>query len=294
MKKAFTLIELLVVIAIIAILAAILFPVFAQAKEAAKKTQCLSNMKNIGLGIMMYSGDSDDLYPLAQRRPDLSEDPTGVSPVPWQTLVNPYVKNGNKANSATLGNNELTGGVWSCPDFPDQKVARQFGINQHIAGDGSQFNDLTGVSVSQTGLNGVASKVLVVEKGYMGGAPNSGSDTKDWQDVKFTAVEWGWANGNFDLSSPKRADQDNDKQTNPYPWAGSMPRFRHSASSNNHDGTSNFVYADGHAKGTKLGQLGGVTGWCKYLFATNGGLPDWYPYDSGSLTHAAGCGAYEN
>src|SRR5258708_2259929 len=60
MKKAFTLIELLVVIAIIAILAAILFPVFAQAKEAAKKTSCLSNQKQVALAAMMYVGDYDD------------------------------------------------------------------------------------------------------------------------------------------------------------------------------------------------------------------------------------------
>src|ERR1700677_1343177 len=62
-KKAFTLIELLVVIAIIAILAAILFPVFAQAKEAAKKTSCLSNMKQLGLADIMYVNDHDDTYP---------------------------------------------------------------------------------------------------------------------------------------------------------------------------------------------------------------------------------------
>jgi len=62
-QKAFTLIELLVVIAIIAILAAMLFPVFAQAREAAKKTTCLSNLRQAGMGIMMYNSDNDDTYP---------------------------------------------------------------------------------------------------------------------------------------------------------------------------------------------------------------------------------------
>jgi prepilin-type N-terminal cleavage/methylation domain-containing protein/prepilin-type processing-associated H-X9-DG protein len=62
-KKAFTLIELLVVIAIIAILAAILFPVFAQAKLAAKKISSLSNIKQTSLGILMYTNDVDDLFP---------------------------------------------------------------------------------------------------------------------------------------------------------------------------------------------------------------------------------------
>ena len=64
-NKAFTLIELLVVIAIIAILAAILFPVFAQAKTAAKGAADLSNMKQMALGTVMYSGDNDDLFPTA-------------------------------------------------------------------------------------------------------------------------------------------------------------------------------------------------------------------------------------
>ena len=64
MKRAFTLIELLVVIAIIAILAAILFPVFAQAKLAAKKTSTLSNIKQNATATLIYSGDSDDLFPL--------------------------------------------------------------------------------------------------------------------------------------------------------------------------------------------------------------------------------------
>ncbi len=74
-RNAFTLIELLVVIAIIAILAAILFPVFAQAKLAAKGSASLSNTKQLGLGLFMYANDYDDTYPLM-----LS---TGNSPVPW-------------------------------------------------------------------------------------------------------------------------------------------------------------------------------------------------------------------
>ena len=77
MKKAFTLIELLVVIAIIAILAAILFPVFAQAKQAAKKTSSLSNVKQQGTGIVMYSGDADDVFPNQYRDP--------ATDFPWWT-----------------------------------------------------------------------------------------------------------------------------------------------------------------------------------------------------------------
>ncbi|HWD40276.1 MAG TPA: prepilin-type N-terminal cleavage/methylation domain-containing protein [Fimbriimonas sp.] len=87
MKKAFTLIELLVVIAIIAILAAILFPVFAQAKLAAKKTQALSNTKQLGLSILMYNNDYDDVFPVAFG----STNWTGNDL--WPQRVYPYVKN---------------------------------------------------------------------------------------------------------------------------------------------------------------------------------------------------------
>jgi len=85
--NAFTLIELLVVIAIIAILAAILFPVFAQAKAAAKKSVCLSNVKQLGLGVILYTADYDDYY--MQRLAGTNT--VGVDH--WVDLVQPYVKN---------------------------------------------------------------------------------------------------------------------------------------------------------------------------------------------------------
>lgn len=100
--RAFTLIELLVVIAIIAILAAILFPVFAQAKEAAKKTACLSNCKQIGIGLYMYLSDNDDTLPMANYpnnngQPPFTkfawEDGAGVSQLTWADLLLPYTKN---------------------------------------------------------------------------------------------------------------------------------------------------------------------------------------------------------
>ena len=83
--KAFTLIELLVVIAIIAILAAILFPVFAQAKLAAKKTSDLSGIKQLSLGTLMYQNDNEDAYPFCW---GYNSDWT-----PWHQEINPYVKN---------------------------------------------------------------------------------------------------------------------------------------------------------------------------------------------------------
>ncbi len=91
MKKAFTLIELLVVIAIIAILAAILFPVFAQAKAAAKKTTALSNLKQIGTANLIYQGDYDDTIPLMIQSNIYQGASYGV--LTWLDTIQPYTKN---------------------------------------------------------------------------------------------------------------------------------------------------------------------------------------------------------
>jgi prepilin-type N-terminal cleavage/methylation domain-containing protein/prepilin-type processing-associated H-X9-DG protein len=102
-KKAFTLIELLVVIAIIAILAAILFPVFAQAREKARQTSCASNMKQMGLAVAQYVGDYDEAFPAALDTSDEWNYYADGNPGPnnWVLKILPYIK---------------TTGVFICPD----------------------------------------------------------------------------------------------------------------------------------------------------------------------------------
>jgi prepilin-type N-terminal cleavage/methylation domain-containing protein len=104
-RSGFTLIELLVVIAIIAILAAILFPVFAQARDAARKTACMSNMKQIGLALASYATDYEGYMPPSQLPP------TGPN-VSWPTMLYPYVKNE---------------GVFVCPNGEAQLVSKDLG-----------------------------------------------------------------------------------------------------------------------------------------------------------------------
>ena len=103
----FTLIELLVVIAIIAILAAILFPVFAKVREKARQTTCLSNQKQIGLAIVQYTQDNDEYFPLSNLQALNGQ-------VGWANLIAPYVK-------------EVR--AYHCPDFSgavDSSLAEQY------------------------------------------------------------------------------------------------------------------------------------------------------------------------
>src|SRR4051794_34579971 len=86
-RDGFTLIELLVVIAIIAILAAILFPVFARAREQARRASCASNLKQLGLAVTQYTQDNDEHFPIGYNWRNMLTDPAG-----WAYEVYPYVK----------------------------------------------------------------------------------------------------------------------------------------------------------------------------------------------------------
>jgi prepilin-type N-terminal cleavage/methylation domain-containing protein/prepilin-type processing-associated H-X9-DG protein len=120
-RTAFTLIELLVVIAIIAILAAILFPVFARARENARRASCMSNLKQIGLGVMMYVQDYDEKYPprymVSSQTP-----PDGwwyADTWFWQQIIYPYTKSDQ---------------LYFCPTAPTtlQPYEGQYGANDRI------------------------------------------------------------------------------------------------------------------------------------------------------------------
>ncbi len=118
--RGFTLIELLVVIAIISVLAAILFPAFASAREKARQIACLSNEKQMGLAVMQYAQDNDEaIVPYANSYP---VDNTQAFQELWCGLLEPYIANGKSAS--TVGNvaGQEAQGVFQCPSFSTDRL----------------------------------------------------------------------------------------------------------------------------------------------------------------------------
>ena len=144
-KRGFTLIELLVVIAIIAILAAILFPVFAKAREKARQSSCLSNLKQINLGIMQYAQDYDEMMPLfcGSVVPSvvLASD---AWPNYWWQEISPYMKNLQILACPSASVKAVTSGGTSDPSYTINYAYNQFASGQSLG---------SCKSPSETGVN---------------------------------------------------------------------------------------------------------------------------------------------
>lgn len=171
-KRAFTLIELLVVIAIIAILAAILFPVFAQAKEAAKDSHNVSNQKQFGLAVIMYVNNNDDYFPLSmilQQQPDK----TFYTPS-WQDAVYPYAKSWDimlhpKRNRPKGQKDDVEWQRLQLYGMPARAAVSSGARNRRNLYYRWSFAPITGgETVRFEGLGGFATNVPDVEKGWLG------------------------------------------------------------------------------------------------------------------------------
>jgi prepilin-type N-terminal cleavage/methylation domain-containing protein/prepilin-type processing-associated H-X9-DG protein len=145
LKKGFTLIELLVVIAIIAILAAILFPVFARARENARRSSCSSNLKQIGLGLMQYTQDYDEKYIR------FGENNSGGVPN-WTQAVQPYVKSTQMfvcPSNPNSGANKAAAGTYQGIAYPE--IRRSYGMNRNAPlSEGSVASPATKIYVSES------------------------------------------------------------------------------------------------------------------------------------------------
>jgi len=264
-KKAFTLIELLVVIAIIAILAAILFPVFAQARESARTISCLSNVKQISLGLLMYVQDYDERFPLwggqgedtgnpLFGKPDPDDPPQIYHYTGWDKVVYPYIKNRQ---------------VFQCPDAYGPGYGYDGGWN----GDNSSPTGVLNYALSarlsgkswdswQQGtkmaqISWPANAIMVAHDGTNTSTGGTSSDSCCAPGAYYPGGncydcdnqgcgEWGWSG---DQAQALLGDSAALNQG--VPVGTNAPRTLHK-------GGSNYGFTDGHAKwfsGTSMGLL---------------------------------------
>lgn len=239
---AFTLIELLVVIAIIAILAAILFPVFAKVREKARQISCLSNCKQLGLGYMQYNQDNDETYIFCQQYGNAGQG--------WAGRLYPYVK---------------STAVYKCPDDPHNPYAGEFTVsyahnsilssNNHFwdwTTDGNGNFSNTGTATLAT-LDSPANTVLIYE---CPGVLYGGSAFPEPLDTA------GGVNDSANPSDPKDSNSPSGVGENSA-WQAPVTADRHQQYTRNGlalNGAANFVLADGHAKFLKCSPENGGNG----------------------------------
>lgn len=229
-SSAFTLIELLVVIAIIALLAAILFPVFAQAREKARQASCLSNLKQLGIGFEMYKQDYDGVYPISRAR-NAADPPTSPADetIAWPESIAPYNKNGKVTLAdGTVAFNQ---GVYHCPGDASRGIGPSYGVN-------SWFE----YGFAETTMNYPAATVVLAEKR---------SDIEGEHFVWWVAPWPAWPPT---LNTPIIATDEAVNKITPL-----SPEAQQEAGlqTRRHSNGANWLFADAHVKWAKLETLWG-------------------------------------
>ena len=228
-RNGFTLIELLVVVAIISLLAAILFPVFARARENARRTSCQSNLKQMGIGIIQYVQDYDEYYPLA--RAYVAGPPQWTNT--WYNADAPYVKNNQIFSCPSDPNSAVSAGTFWMGSTPLFHVS--YGYSKVLGGNGSYT-----VPVAASAVNFPSTTVMVVDGDAV---PVSSVDPASWSSK--TSLEPAgtyspWIVGSIpDVATTGLVQTNSDYQN----YTGPSAR---------HLGTCNVLYIDGHVKAQRV------------------------------------------
>ena len=272
--SAFTLIELLVVIAIIAILASILFPVFAQAREKARGTSCLSNVRQIGMGIAQYVQDNDETFPMGYYYTN-----GGSKFVPWGDMIRPYTKSGSVYSN---GQSTMREGIYTCPSTPADFQDGNYGYNADLLPSSDGNGVLTWQTVTLSDIATPTDKIGFMDKGTSDGYQNAYYFvTEEWYWTDYVAYNAATGTGSRDGSSLMLQNGDCDMKADPnqppswgvmYGSCATLPRFRHT-------GTTNAIFLDGHAKAMTRGSIQ----WFKNIYLPVNQSKEWtrqgwYPY----------------